>query len=149
MYFCYIQNKGKHDCKKGFSLVSSGENVILPLLAPLQKYCWPTRGKSTIGPSLEKNSSGTHVQGYLLIYRNAEGVHGESLGTPVLDEWFPRVVLSAWMVCCWMFWRNLICFPMFAVSNSFYKLNILNENVKTVCTPCYFGKSNFALDWNG
>jgi len=42
-------------CKKIVFLVSSGENAILPLLAPLQIYLWPTRGKSTIGPSLEKN----------------------------------------------------------------------------------------------
>ena len=69
--------------KKVVSLVSSGENLILPLLAPLQKYCWPTPGKSTIGPSLEKNPSGAHVQEYILIYRKAEGVHGKKkFGNP-------------------------------------------------------------------
>jgi len=38
-------------------LVLSGESVILPLLAPLQKYFWSTFEKSTIGPFLEKNPS--------------------------------------------------------------------------------------------
>jgi len=74
--------------KKVVSLVSSGENIVLPLFAPLQKYCWPTPGKSTIGPSLEKNPSVTHVQGYMLIYRNAEGVHGKrKLGNPWFRSW--------------------------------------------------------------
>ena len=82
MYLCYIKKKVNMFAKKVVSLVSSGENIVLPLLAPLQKYCWPTPWKSTIGPSLEKNPSGTHVPGYILIYRNAEGVERESLGTP-------------------------------------------------------------------
>jgi len=34
--------------------VSSGENVILPLLALPAKIFWPTTRKSTIGPSLKK-----------------------------------------------------------------------------------------------
>jgi len=68
--------------KNVVSLVSSGENLILPLMAPLQKYCWPTPGKST-SPSLEKNPSGTHVQGYMHLYRYAEGVHGQrKFGNP-------------------------------------------------------------------
>jgi len=41
--------------KKVVFLDSSGENEILPLLAPLQKYFWPTPGKSTFGPCLEKS----------------------------------------------------------------------------------------------
>ena len=60
MYFCYIKKKANMYAKKVVSLVSSGENLILPLLAPLQKYCWPTPGKSSIAPSLEKNPSSTH-----------------------------------------------------------------------------------------
>ena len=83
MYFCYIKKKANMYAKKVVSLVSSGENLILPLLALLQKYCWPTPGKSTIGPSLEKNPSGAHVQEYILIYRKAEGVHGKKkFGNP-------------------------------------------------------------------
>ena len=81
--FVMLKKKLNMFAKKVVSLVSSGENVILPLLAPLQKYCWPTPRKSTVAPSLEKNPSGTHVQGYMLIYRNAEGVHGKrKFGNP-------------------------------------------------------------------
>jgi len=48
-------------CKNIVLLVSSGENVILPLLPPLAKNVWPTPGKSIIGLSLEKRPSGAHI----------------------------------------------------------------------------------------
>jgi len=35
-------------------LVSSGENVILPLLATLKKYCWPSPWKISYWPLLVK-----------------------------------------------------------------------------------------------
>jgi len=75
--FVIFKKKVNTSAKKVDSLVSSSENAILLILAPLQKYCSSTPGKSTIGPSLEKNLFGTHVQGCMLIYRNAEGVHGK------------------------------------------------------------------------
>jgi len=40
--------------KKVVFLVSSGEKVILPLLAIPTNYFWSTPGNSTIGPSLKK-----------------------------------------------------------------------------------------------
>jgi len=39
--------------------------------------------KNIFGPLLEKNPSDAHVRGYMRIYRNAEGVHGQrNFGNP-------------------------------------------------------------------
>ena len=51
--------------KRFVFVVSSGENLTLPLLSPLQTYFWPTPGESTIGPSWKKSFQrsclGVHV----------------------------------------------------------------------------------------
>jgi len=62
---------------RDFDRISTNQNFGGALSPPAPRLLHHCPGKSTFGPCLEKNFSGTHVQGYMLIYRNAEGVHGQ------------------------------------------------------------------------
>ena len=85
--FVIFKEKVNVFAKKVVSLVSSGENVILLLLVPLQKYCWPTPGKSTIGPSLEKIFPALMFRGTCSSIEMLKGyMERESLGTPDIDN---------------------------------------------------------------
>jgi len=90
-------------CKNIVFLVSNGENVILPLLAPpekhiwpipgkstsghfLQKYFWPTPGKPTIGPPWKNILPAPMVRGTCSSIEMLKGYMArESLGTPALE----------------------------------------------------------------
>jgi len=65
-------------------LDSSGENVILPLLALPAKIFWPTPRKSTIGPTLKKIFPGPMFRGTCSSVAMLEGYMArESLGIPL------------------------------------------------------------------
>jgi len=57
--FVIFKKKVKIFAKKVF-LISSGENVIWPLLATMKRYCWPTPQKIHYCPLLGKNPYGAH-----------------------------------------------------------------------------------------
>ena len=73
--------------KKGCFLVSSGENVILPLLVAPAKYFWPAPRKSTIGPFQEKIPPAAMFRGaHSSIKMLKEYTDGESLETPAIEQ---------------------------------------------------------------
>jgi len=84
--------------KRVVFLVSSGENVILPLLAAIAKYFWPAPKKSTIGPFLEKILPAAMFRGTRSSIEMLKGyTDGESLGTPGINRF--RASLLAFCDC--------------------------------------------------
>ena len=75
-------------CKKGCFLSFEWWKCNFSTFGPLQKYFWPTPGKSTTGPFLKKNPNPAPMfRGTCSCIEILKGYMArESLGTPVLDN---------------------------------------------------------------
>jgi len=140
MYFCYIQNKGKHDCKKGcflsfkwwkHSFATFGPLAKILLTYPLKIYYWPLLGKK----SFRHPCSGVHSH----LSKCWRGTWKRKLGNPWFRSWrifakdffsnFPK--LSGKVFCATFAYK----FSPIKISKTFFDVTSKNGLHVFFCKP--------------
>jgi len=119
-HFLKSNNVGRHFCPdfQGFSPDFNKSKHLGCVLTPSNPASYTTApGKSTVGPYLKK-SFRRPCLGYMLIYRNAEGVHGQrKFGSPC----FKCLGYSAHSLALFRFVANNIDYILCETNNSSMK----------------------------